>query len=407
LPTPAQRVALYIGATATALVLVCAGTGVANADPDESGSSTDTGQSSESETPSTPQPTTSTTPEVKAPLEQLRDALGRPRAIFGNGRLAGQPPSPMKVQAQQTIQVAEESVPDVAAATGTGVPGGRTRTTPSAVADGPADAVPAPAIVDQASPAAASRVGNVAEVRLPFAEPFTIPLPTLLNTTPTRFVFDLTDPRNAIVSFQTNVATFNTILNQVVANARATNDPTPPPPPQPALRTMEESPVLDVPGIVGDTGPALPGAGGSVVGGGGDVMPNGPVVRVPLVIPLPRVGPPRPIARTAPVEPAPAQVIGTGSAGVRTSDVRGSIEPTGTVATSAAPPANTTSAMGNTAFRQGYPQSLRAARVAELAVIAVPGLAGLLVLTAGGGMIGYRQANAARFVRADAARFLR
>jgi hypothetical protein len=63
--------------------------------------------------------------------------------------------------------------------------------------------------------------------------------------------------------------------------------------------------------------------------------------------------------------------------------------------------------MGNTAFRQGYTQYLRTARVTELATLALPGVAGLLMITASGGAIGYRQANSSRFVRADAARFLR
>lgn len=43
----------------------------------------------------------------------------------------------------------------------------------------------------------------------------------------------------------------------------------------------------------------------------------------------------------------------------------------------------------------------------EIAAVALPGVAGLLFLTFSGGMIGYRQANSARFVRtAGAERFL-
>jgi hypothetical protein len=45
--------------------------------------------------------------------------------------------------------------------------------------------------------------------------------------------------------------------------------------------------------------------------------------------------------------------------------------------------------------------------VAEIAAVAVPGVAGLLFLTFSGGMIGYRQANSVRYVRtAGADRFL-
>ena len=46
--------------------------------------------------------------------------------------------------------------------------------------------------------------------------------------------------------------------------------------------------------------------------------------------------------------------------------------------------------------------------VGELAAIALPGATGLLILTFGGGFIGYRQANSVRFIRAQSAeRFLR
>jgi hypothetical protein len=62
--------------------------------------------------------------------------------------------------------------------------------------------------------------------------------------------------------------------------------------------------------------------------------------------------------------------------------------------------------MGNTAYRQGFPQYLRTARVGELAIVALPGVAGLLAITASGGAIGFRQANSGRYLRSEAARFL-
>jgi hypothetical protein len=49
---------------------------------------------------------------------------------------------------------------------------------------------------------------------------------------------------------------------------------------------------------------------------------------------------------------------------------------------------------------------LRTARANELALVAIPGLAALLAVTFGGGVIGYRQANSGRYLRTDAARFL-
>lgn len=59
-------------------------------------------------------------------------------------------------------------------------------------------------------------------------------------------------------------------------------------------------------------------------------------------------------------------------------------------------------------FRVGYPQYLREAKVGEVAVFALPGVLGILALTALGGVVGYRQAKAGRVVRAaGTARFLR
>ncbi|MET0701757.1 MAG: hypothetical protein ABWY93_19065, partial [Mycobacterium sp.] len=58
-------------------------------------------------------------------------------------------------------------------------------------------------------------------------------------------------------------------------------------------------------------------------------------------------------------------------------------------------------------FRAGYPEYLRSARMGEVAGLAVPGIAGILVLTAAGGLVGYRQAKAGLTVRAaGTARFL-
>ncbi len=59
-------------------------------------------------------------------------------------------------------------------------------------------------------------------------------------------------------------------------------------------------------------------------------------------------------------------------------------------------------------FRVGYPNYLRDAKIGEVAVFALPGIAGILALTALGGFLGYRQAKAGHVVRAaGTARFLR
>ncbi|MEU0498231.1 hypothetical protein [Mycobacterium sp. NPDC006124] len=58
-------------------------------------------------------------------------------------------------------------------------------------------------------------------------------------------------------------------------------------------------------------------------------------------------------------------------------------------------------------YRAGYGDYLRTARVTDIAAIAVPGAAGIVALTAAGGVLGFRQARAGRAVRAHGtARFM-
>ncbi|MUL64711.1 hypothetical protein BOO86_09585 [Mycobacterium sp. CBMA 234] len=57
-------------------------------------------------------------------------------------------------------------------------------------------------------------------------------------------------------------------------------------------------------------------------------------------------------------------------------------------------------------FRPGYPDYLRAAGLSEVAAVAVPGFAGIVSLTAAGGLVGYRQARAHSGSSSRAARFV-
>ena len=68
------------------------------------------------------------------------------------------------------------------------------------------------------------------------------------------------------------------------------------------------------------------------------------------------------------------------------------------------PQAGTVKSMAGEAPRQqGYTNYLRSPGLTEMAGAALPGVAGILLMTLGGGVVGYRQANAGRMVRTTAA----
>jgi hypothetical protein len=315
-PTRARRFALFIGALSATLTLGGAGAGIASAGPDDSGNSPETGSGTGAGDTSEPAPTVAKPVQPKSPLDNLRDALSRPRTTLGSGRAPGQPPKPV----------------------------------------------------------------------------VTIPLPKLPGTSDTQFSINLSDPESTFSTVQDTLAS----LNQLVADAYAPYNPFPPPP-GPNMKIMEEEPVIDSSGV--------PGIGGGGVQSTSGGMADLPVLHAPMAFPAPRFGTSGPLAETVPAG-ASAQAPGAGTAGTAgTPAGRGSTP--GSVRTGEASPGDTTSPMVNTAYRQSFPQYLRAARTAEVASIALPGVAGLLAITASGGVIGYRQANSGRKLRSDATRFLR
>lgn len=174
--------------------------------------------------------------------------------------------------------------------------------------------------------------------------------------------------------------------------------PAPAPAPGPAFRIQEEAPP------VADATTGTTTAGG---GGGGGAMAEPVVFRAPLVsVPRASTVAGRP-TKTPPGAPAgtaaPPGVTQPGVAGVRTPVIRGSVAPT----PGATAPLPATPAGGQSPRAGAYTRGMTSPTLAEIAAVALPGVAGLLFLTFSGGMIGYRQANSARFVRtAGAERFL-
>jgi hypothetical protein len=193
-------------------------------------------------------------------------------------------------------------------------------------------------------------------------------------------------------------------LSDVFAALQPKPEPTPTPSPVPAVRTEVEAPAP-----VADSG-----------GGGVDPPSHGdaseppvlqaPMVVAPISIPIP-ISIPRPpvVAPVAPpglsagVGPKQAVAVDVATAGARAPLIRGSLPPT-----AVQPQAKVLTSTSEQTARLGYARYLRDPTEAELAAIALPGVTGLLFLTFSGGLIGYRQANSARFIRAQGAeRFLR
>ncbi len=153
----------------------------------------------------------------------------------------------------------------------------------------------------------------------------------------------------------------------------------------------------------------LPGELKPVEPGGPEVLDagEGAVAAAP-------VGPVAPI--TLPVIVAPPLGLGAGAGGagspgtppgpppgvpraVSAEPLAGRVQPPANVGSNAAVPA--------ASYRIGYTEYLRSAGLPQVAALAVPGLAGILVLTGAGGLVGYRQAKAGHAVRAGSARFMR
>jgi hypothetical protein len=369
------RVCLAVGALIAAALIASAGAGVTVADPGDAGAGTgsEPGPESGASTPGDSDPPTGSAkptthpPAVRPPsifdlpqtiATQLRDLMGRPRSVFGDGRTPGQ------------------AVP--------GAPRGHGRDRPGATTK-PAAPSASPTVL-----APQRRSGSAVDVVLPFAPPISVPIPPpVLGYHDLRLTLDLRDPAKAYASLQDTVKTVNSLLT----DAYAPYDPFAPPRPTPAMRTFTEEPVVDAAGSGGD---------GSALSAGSS---NLPVLQLPVLVPgvppmaLPPAAP-RMAPRAASESPPPGPV-----------PVAGSVAPGPEPAAPAPqrvrqPPPSPAAATTNSEVREGYPRYLRTARPGEVLAVALPGLAGLIVLTAGGGVVGYRQANSGRYLRSGAARFL-
>jgi hypothetical protein len=174
----------------------------------------------------------------------------------------------------------------------------------------------------------------------------------------------------------------------------ALSQPEPEPTPSPAFRTQQEAPVIDVTGG---------GSGGAMAAENNNAPP---VFELPLVVaptvPVPGVAvPSAPRGTSSASDPPMTASAPTAAAGTRAPVISGSISP------KAEPAATNLTPTSGQATRVAYPRFLRNPTVGQLAIVALPGIGGLMFLTFSGGVIGYRQANSIRFIRtAGAERFL-
>jgi hypothetical protein len=224
-----------------------------------------------------------------------------------------------------------------------------------------------------------------------------IPVPRLLARTGGR----------AQSSFTTVVISVPTgSILRAYGQPRPHPQPTPSPSPSPSFRTSEipsEMPDVEVIDSSGEHG--------SDYTPSGDLQP----VRAPLVIAPPPVAPPRPaIPPVAPpaippvaVAPPPAGGRPESQLHVPNSIVAGAPPEIRAPAPTAAPPPAAGAGPVEIPTRFGYQQYLRTAKVTDMAVVALPGVVGLVLMTVSGTVIGHRQARAGHMLRhTAAARFM-
>jgi hypothetical protein len=238
--------------------------------------------------------------------------------------------------------------------------------------------------VDVARSEEARKQTGLPPATMKFSGSITIPIPQI----PKRDELPANGLPNPALFYTTVVIRVPTLADVVAAL-----QPQPTPVPVPAVRTD-------------DTAPAAIDSGG---GGGGGADPlsvhtaaepqvlHAPMAIAPVVVP-------RPAALEVAATAGPRQLVPVegASAGADAPVLHGSLPPSVESATKLLTPTN-----GRTT-RAGYTRYARTPTSVELAVVALPGLAGLVFFTCGGGLIGYRQANSVRFLRARGdARFLR
>ena len=150
-----------------------------------------------------------------------------------------------------------------------------------------------------------------------------------------------------------------------------------------------------LPGLPGEPGTApVVDAQGATPAAGAEPAPISlsPLISAPELVPIPFRPPPVPNGRPGAGAPSASNAVPAAD------PLAGRERLPASAGSRVSPPES---------FRLGYPDYLRSARMGEVALLALSGVAGILALTAAGGLVGYRQARAGLMVRtAGTARFL-
>ena len=197
------------------------------------------------------------------------------------------------------------------------------------------------------------------------------------------------------------MSSFQQVISPLVPSAL--RKPEPAPEPQPAIGPAFRGPAPAAP----EPEPVLDASGG-VTGGGSDYQATGFGAAPVLTAPIVPVLPPPAAARFPMIPPAvtPAPSVGSGFARVAPGEPASTAGPARATVPQQSP-ASTVKAMSGQTPRRGYTDYLRRPGLPQLAGAALPGVAGILLMTLAGGVIGHRQASAGRMIRASgAARYL-
>ena len=256
------------------------------------------------------------------------------------------------------------------------------------------------------------------------------PTPTPEPSPSTTYESTSEPPTTTYVTTTTSPTTTSRTTTSPTTTSATTTSPTTTTPTTTTSKTTETTTPTTTRGGLGLPPPGGSGSVGGGGGGGGAIEVPPGIPRPPAEVQLPPAAEPSVLdavpgvgaaAAQLPVQPITLPVIvapsglGLGGGGGAPAPRAPSL-PSAPRGVTAEPPAGreplpahvgSNVKLPPSSFRIGYTEYLRNAGLSQVAALAVPGVAGMLVLTGAGGLVGYRQAKAGHAVHTNgAARFV-